>query len=628
MIQLMRLVALLGSPAHAVNRMTAGLLSFMPVRVPGALVFALLLGIAAWGSAQATERAIATRPQPFQTSLGTLAEGSTSAWVAVSGLLSGPHLDNSIYASDRETHFLRISDDPHDHVRAPGQEALVERGLRQTTFQLTQGDGVTRWFYVLREAGGDRAIVVRSARDGQAIRLRSVVATRVGSVEGMPHFVELADAGSEAPTASVGAVEDGQRLTIRATFADASQVSCDAGTACGAGRTWRYQVTDADHPEQRAWVDSAHAPDALPVTLTGVVATDASRMEVVLGTAEMAAALDGLRHPDDLVLADGIGPILTETSYLGAILLAISAAMLALSAAIPYPVFRAESRRNVDLPRPVVDELIGVDAHGVLPGVTGAERLSGAPARIGWLPPNELARRAWHLHRAMTSASDDRPGLALLAVEGNFVLPLEPIRDRLRIEPGLVATNRAVQHGLRMSGPAIRVVLGFASADDRDRIHAELDPRAEPPANGPIPVAPPQRRKASIRWARAAAAMALGATATVILVASVVGLLAGGTSGAEAAFAVVAVMALGTLALGVGRGHRLADELLPSIALLGVVVAAVATAASVGCGTWLTPNLTGCSEFAPARLVTPVVSLAAFCLCLWALPHLSARQAP
>jgi len=122
--------------------------------------------------------------------------------------------------------------------------------------------------------------------------------------------------------------------------------------------------------------------------------------------------------------------------------------------------------------------------------------------------------------------------------------------------------------------------------------------------------------------------MALGATATVILVASVVGLLAGGTSGAEAAFAVVAVMALGTLALGVGRGHRLADELLPSIALLGVVVAAVAAATSVGCGTWLTPNLTGCSEFAPARLVTPVVSLAAFCLCLWALPHLSARQAP
>ena len=310
----------------------------------------------------------------------------------------------------------------------------------------------------------------------------------------------------------MGEVEDGQRLTIRATFADATQVSCDGGTGCDGGLTWRYRVTDADHPEQPAWVDSTHAPDALPVTLTGVVATDASRMEVVLGTNEMAEALDGLRHPDDLVLADGIGPIVTEASYLGAILLAVSGAMLALSAAIPYPVFRAESRRSVDLPRPVVDELIGVEAHGVLPGVTGAERLSGAPARIGWLPPNELARRAWHLHRALPSTSDDRPGLALLAVEGSFVLPLEPVRDRLRVEPGLVATNRAVQHGLRVVGPAIRVVLGFASADDRDRIHAELDPATEPPANGPIPMAPPQRRRAPVRWARAATALALGAT--------------------------------------------------------------------------------------------------------------------
>jgi len=40
----------------------------------------------------------------------------------------------------------------------------------------------------------------------------------------------------------------------------------------------------------------------------------------------------------------------------------------------------------------------------------------------------------------------------------------------------------------------------------------------------------------------------------------------------------------------------------------------------------LTPNLAGCSEFAPGRLVTPIVSLAAFGLALWALPHLAGQR--
>jgi hypothetical protein len=623
----LRLVALLGSPAHAVNRVTARLLPFLSSRLPGALILAALLGIAAWASAQDTDRAIAARPQPIETSVGELVDSSTSAWVAVSGLLSGPHLDNGIYASDQDTHFLRISDDPHDHVRPPGQEPLVEPGPRQTTFRLTQGDGVTRWFYVLREASGDRALVVRSARDGNAIRLRSVVVAPEGRVDGIPRLVELADAGSDPPSAPVDEADGRGRVTIRATFGDAAEMSCDTGDECPSGRTWRYLVTDAAHPDQQAWVDSQHPPDALPVTLTGVVATDAARMEVVVGTDEMAGALDGLRYPDDLVLADGIGPVLTDASYLGAMLLAICGVLLVLSAAIPYPVFRPLSRRAVDLPRPVVDELIGADAHGVLPGVGGAERVSGAPARIGWLPSNELARRAWHLRRDIPAPGDDRPRLALLAVEGSFVLPLETIRDRLRIEPGLVATNRGVQHALRLVGPGIRTVLGFASEADRDRIHTELDGQTDAPPVGPIPVAPRRRPAASRPWARMATAVSLATAAVVMVIGSAVGVLWSGASPVEAVLTTLAAAVVGTLALGIGAGHRLADEMLPSVALVGVIVAGVAAAASIGCGTWLTPNLAGCAEFAPVRLVAPLVALVAFCLSLWATPHLGIRQA-
>src|SRR5687768_11421063 len=168
MIVALRLLALVGSLANAVDRLVGRVLGFLPFRVPGALLVALLVGLAAWGTAQETARAIETRPQPVATTVGELVDDATSAWVSVSGLLSGPHLDNSLYASDRQTHYLRISDDPHDHVVEGGGEqiSITEFGRRQTIFELTTGDGVTRWFYVLREAdGGDRALVVRSARE-------------------------------------------------------------------------------------------------------------------------------------------------------------------------------------------------------------------------------------------------------------------------------------------------------------------------------------------------------------------------------------------------------------------------------------------------------------------------------
>jgi hypothetical protein len=623
---LLRVLALVGSLAHAIDRLVGHILGFLPFRLPGALLVALLLGLAAWGSAAETGRAIAARPQPAPTTVADLVEHATSAWVSVSGLLSGPHLDNSIYASDRETHYLHISDDPHDHVQEGGGEPIqiTEFGRRQTIFPLTTGDGVTRWFYVLRETDGDRALVVRSARDTDAIRTRSIVAVVDGAIDGRPHLVELADAGSDPGTGSLADAEDGERLTLRGAFTDATQVGCDGGEACADGRTWRYRVVDAADPELIALVDSRHAPDALPVTLDGVVATDASRMSIVLGTDEMAAALDGLRHPDDLVLADGIGPVIPEVSYLGTFLLASTGVLLGLSAAIRYPVFRrAVRRRGIDLPRPVVEELIAVDVDGTLPGVSGLERLSGAPARFGWLPPRELARRAWHLRSAVPDATDDRPRLALVAVEGSFVLPIEPVRERLRIEPGLVATSAAVRPGLRLSGPEIRVMLGFASAADRDRVQRELEPGTDAPFAGPIPEAPPPRRSAVRPWARPATAVALATTATLTLAGAALVLVAGDAAAIETGLAVAASAALAVLAVGVARRQPLADELLPSVALLGLVVAGVVALASFGCGAWLAPNVAGCSALDPLRLVPPLAGIVAFTLSLWAIPHLA-----
>lgn len=90
--------------------------------------------------------------------------------------------------------------------------------------------------------------------------------------------------------------------------------------------------------------------------------------------------------------------------------------------------------------------------------------------------------------------------------------------------------------------------------------------------------------------------------------------------------AILCSVALGLIAFGVWRGHPLALELLPSISLLGIIVAGVLAAGCVGCGSWLVPNLSGCEAFSPLRLGPPLIGIAAFGLSLWLMPHLPRRQ--
>lgn len=627
MTLVLRLLAMLGSLAHGVDRLVGRPLGFLPFRLPGALLVAALLGVAAWNAVAETDRAIAARPTPIETSVTDLVDESTAAWVSVSGILSGPHLDNSIYATDGRPHYMRISDDPHDHVIEGPGEPLMPPGQRQTIFPLSQGDGVTRWFYVLRDLdGGDHALVVRSARGGDEIRTRSVSVTADGSTDGLPNLVEVEDAGAQPATVSVARVEDGGRATIRATFdANATEVGCDGGDACRDGRAWRYRVTDIADPNATAWVDSPHPPDALPVTLNGVVTTDAHRMRVVLATDEMAAALDGLAHPDDLVFADGIGPVVPETTYLGAAVLGVLAVVLLVSATIRYPVFRRDAAPDArpHPPRPVVDELFEVEVDGELPGVSGAERPAGAPARIGWLHARELARRAWHLRSEVPNAGSDQPRLALVAIEGGFVLPVEPIREQLRVEPGLVATSTTVRPGLRLTAPNVRLMLGFASARDRDRLRRELEPGMGAPPVGPIPAPAAPRPRVQRPWARAATAVALAVTALLVAAGGVLD-----STPAGAVMALIASLTIGVLALGIARRHTLADELLPSVALLGLVVAGVMAVALPGCGTWLTPNFADCAGLDAAALATSLAAVVTFGISLWAIPHLAASPDP
>lgn len=625
MTLVLRALALLGSISYGLDRVGSRMLGLLPFRVPAGVVLALLLGAAAWGSAQETSRAIAARPQPAETTIDALVADPSSGWVSVAGILSGPHLDNQIYASDRATHFVRISDDPHDHVQERGREPMMEPGRRQTIFQLTTGDGVTRWFYVLRTAGGGgEAIVVRSARDASDIRTRSIEVSAAGRLDGLPRLVEVADAARAEPTASVRGVPDHEQRIVRAILGEGTEVACDAGDACRDGRTWRYPVTDAADSTATAWLDSPHPPDGQPVTLDGVVTTDPGRMEIVLATSEMQTALEGLRHPTGLVLADGIGPLVPESSYLGAVVLGGVAAVLLASAAVRYPVFRRTgTARTGGMPRPVVGELVPVEIDGHAPGTSQPERLRGAAATIGWVPARELARRAWHLRRDVPQPDDERPRLALLAVEGNFVVPLEPIRSQLRVEQGVIATGSALRAGLRLAAPGLRLTLGFDTADQRDRVRHELVAPTHPPPAGALPTVDRRVRQAGVSWARPATVAALAIAGLLAAAGGVQALLANETAPIGAGVAIAAAAALWALALGVARRSTLVHELLPSVSVLGLMVAALLVPASLSCGTWLTPALTECEAVGALDLLPPIAGVVAFGFTLWALPRIT-----
>ena len=81
---------------------------------------------------------------------------------------------------------------------------------------------------------------------------------------------------------------------------------------------------------------------------------------------------------------------------------------------------------------------------------------------------------------------------------------------------------------------------------------------------------------------------------------------------------------------GVPREMRgmLADELLPSAALLGLVIAGVMAVAVPGCGTWLTPDIADCAGLDVFALVTALTAVVTFAFSLWAVPHLVATAEP
>lgn len=237
----LRLRALLGSVASAADAGVRWLIPFWPPRVSGALPVVALLGLGAWSSAEATSAALAARPEPQDATVAELVDGGSFGWVRVTGLLSGPHVDNSVYAEE-DVHYLRIRDEPHDHENTE----VTPPGQRQTIFALRTGGGPLRYFYVLRDPDDvDAAVVMRSARGADdfpssgivsvagiittdATRMRIVLAEEelAGAVAGTHHPTErLLAEGAEPIVPDISYVP----AVVMATLAGVLLISLLAG---------------------------------------------------------------------------------------------------------------------------------------------------------------------------------------------------------------------------------------------------------------------------------------------------------------------------------------------------------------------------------------------------------------
>lgn len=325
-----RLLGLLAIPAQALDRLGRVVLPFLPRRLGASVLVMALLAFLAFQSAEATSATIAARPQPQPTSVSALVDDANAYWVTLQALVSGPHADNGSYLTGVKL-YKYTEAEAHDLTGLTYLEHLPPE--RE---DVPGHDGVLRYFYVLRDPGDpSEAIMARSVRAADQFRTRTITA-RVLSTEadGVPRLAELDATSAAAPPGSphrqpsdVSAADGIIVLTGR--FAGGRPITCQPSeaVACQEGRGYEYTVSGAG---STVTVVSPHAPDALPVQLSGTLGWDPNALEAIYAEQPVKSALAGTRHPESWLFEDGDAPVIPQVSYLDAIFLTGLAALLLL----------------------------------------------------------------------------------------------------------------------------------------------------------------------------------------------------------------------------------------------------------------------------------------------------------
>ncbi len=588
-----RAAAVIGWPAYAIGRLMRGIVWFAPRGIPWALIIAGLLSIGAWRSLDAAHAAIAMQPSPTPVGLVEVVDSDSTGWVGTSSIVRGPFLDSRSYgAAVQRWYYLLL--DPRDET-----VAMVARSAQRLEERRT------------------RTIVARVEVDPPLVAATSAgFAVGTLSVDPERHLVEVVDRRPSRLTGDVIATPNGHGLDqgeviLRGSF--------DAGRPAADGDGWEYLVTQGG---RAVIVRSPYAPDALPVDVWGVAATDRVRTEQATAVPELQAALGDRRLPERRLLAEGVGPPLAEVSFLSSMLMFALATILTIGWLIGYPVFRREhagERISTWTLRPgdeISAQLHGNDRRGVARII-----VDGGPARIARLARDELQRRSWQFAlpgaAVVASASDDSAStagvLTISSGEGPILFPLDPGPADLRIAAGTLVHAGHTAPTLRIRSTGLDLLAAFSSTIDRDRAIVAIDPaRLGAELDGQPGAGRSPRRApvfAAAQMPLRAAAIVFGAVGALVLVGAVIGLMnyiAGGSDPFAALAQLAVALCLGAVGRGVWLRRDWAQGAGFTVGWVGAAVSAFLIAAAPQCGLWLAPNLAAC------QAMGPVGSVAAF----------------
>ena len=581
----MRAGALVGWLAHQIGRVLGGAVWFAPRAVPWALILAAVLGFWAWQSVEAARATSASQPRPAPVGLAEVVDARATGWVGTASIVRGPFLDSSSY-----------------------------------------GAPVQRWYYLLLDPrDADVAMVVRSPDRLEDRRSRTVVARvtidpaavarAAGSdplgVDPQRYLVEL----DEPPAVLTGPTVTTPE-TLTAAGGTVVVLHAEFDTAVPRDDAWDYVAREGG---RAVIVRSPYPPDALPVDVWGVPATDAVRTRQALAVPELQAAAGQRRIPDGRLLAEGVTPPLPSVSFLPAIVFAALAALLALGWLLGYPLVRRRSPPAGIRTWPLrIGDEIAADLYGSDRRAGGRVIVDGAPARFELLPDDELERRAWQFSLSQAGGRPplQRPGaprsarLALSSGQGPILVQLDPPPAGLRWAASDVVHAAGARAGLRIRADGVDVVAAFASAADRDRALAAIQPsllvegRTDAPPDPGARRPPPIRRPADTTpMPIRAAAICLAVVGALVLVAGGFGIVAAIDDPGRALPPTLAQLAVAGGTLAVARGVWLrrdwASGIGFNISWVGAAAAAFLMVAAPQCGLWLSPNLAACEAAGP-----------------------------
>ena len=630
-----RLQALIGVVAHAVDRAVGALLWFVPFRVPGALLVAVLLGFLAWQQANGANRALATYPTPRPTTIAAILGGDVDGWLRIDGLISGPYLDSRSYTPAGQDGVVRY----YYVVRDPARpQALVVRSPRQAA-----------------EIGSARTVLARiESRPDAVASAAAELATRAGvSVDPDRYLLELpADVSPVAASPTPRAIgpadlrgEQGGTALFTGSFGPARRVSCPASEpACRDGTAYEYLVSEDGHC---VILRSPYPPDGLPVTLTGVVTLDAFRMKTALENAGLSQALDGAKTLDEQLFSDGVTPPLPEVTFAPAIVLTAIAVFLLISKLVGYPIFQ---RRGIPVAAgtPLAPgEELRLEVSGRVRGAHGTVSVDREPGTLGRLTAAQIARREWQFGGRPLGESSVPPDLpdveatqtVLTSGGGSLLLPLDSLGATLRMSAGRLVTVAASYPSLRLRAPGIDAVLGFVDEATRARALAEVDPSRPRDSVAPPPSVDGDARQelrratASDRrpWQLAVAAAFYAVTGVWLVASAILGLLPSDEPRHPIAIVLPALIqsaigaGLAFIANGLFRRLEWAREMGLNLGIAGVVASAILALGETTCLRPLGPTLAPCQAGDLVGGLLAVAAVVGFGFSVWAIVSLRAQ---